>query len=633
MENAYTLFSDLDIQLFKTGKHYRLYEKLGSHLAQHEGSPGTYFAVWAPHAQSVSLIGSFNGWDKTSILLSTRWNNSGIWEVFVPNIGKGEKYKYHIISATGEEMEKGDPFALFCQEPPLTASIVWDINFEWKDQHWMDIRQQKNALDQPFLIYEMHLGSWARNIESPEEFISYRDMAAKLIPYLKEMNFTHVEFMPVMEHLFYPSWGYQVTGYFAPTARYGIPQDLMFLIDQLHFHEIGVVLDWVPSHFPGDAHGLYRFDGTHLYEHADKRKSFHPDWKSYAFNYGCNEVRSFLISNAFFWLEHYHVEGLRIDSVASMLYLDYLRETGEWSPNQLGGNENLEAIGFLKELNEMVYANFPQVQTIADKPRLFPAVSRPIHAGGLGFGMKWMVDWMNDALRYFSTVPYSRKFHHQLITFSLENVFAENFILPLAHDMVVPGKGSLLNKMPGDEWQKFANLRLLYSYMFTQPGNKMLFMGDEFGQQKEWDPNHSLEWHLLEHAPHQGLQKFVKALNRLYRSQPALYQESFASEGFQWIESGDEESSVFVYSRHGNQPEDDLLVVLNTSPVPWTAFRIGFPAEGSWHIILNSDDVEYWGLSTHVQPIVYIEKIFWQGQEQSALMDLPPLAGLILRRG
>jgi 1,4-alpha-glucan branching enzyme len=629
--NWYSRFTDFDINLFRAGKHYKLYEKLGSHVVTHNGLDGTYFAVWAPNARHVTVEGNFNGWNKSSHPMHVRWDGSGIWELFIPGIGTGEVYKYYINSHTGETLEKADPFALRWEEPPSTASIVWDTWYEWRDDDWMRSRHQHNALNKPMSVYEMHFGSWARNIESPSDFLTYRQMAAQLIPYIKTMGFTHVEFLPMMEHPFYPSWGYQITGYFAATSRFGTPQDFMFLIDELHKNGIGLILDWVPSHFPGDEHGLYRFDGTHLYEHADMKKGFHPDWKSYIFNYGRNEVKSFLISNAIFWLDRYHADGLRVDAVASMLYLDYSREAGEWIPNEFGGNENLEAIGFLKEFNEAIYANYPDVQTIAEESTAFPGVSKPTYTGGLGFGMKWMMGWMNDTLEYFSQDPVHRKYNHNRITFSTEYAFTENFMLPFSHDEVVHGKGSLLNRMPGDEWQKFANLRLLYMYMFTHPGTKCLFMGNEIGQSGEWDFNHSLDWHLLAHAQHQGINEMVKSLNRLYTSQPALYEKSFESAGFEWIEGGDTENSVLVYSRKGNDPANDLLIVLNLTPVPRKSWRIGLPAEGNWHIILNSDDDNFYGSGYIKDTIIISEQIFWHGKEQSGLMNLPPLGGLVLK--
>ena len=630
--NFYSRFTDFDINLFKAGKHYKLYEKMGAHVVEHDGQKGTYFAVWAPNARSVSVMGNFNGWDKASFPMNPRWDGSGIWETFVPVIGNGEIYKYFIISTFGEELEKGDPFALRWEEAPSTASIVWDTWYEWKDQNWMGIRHQKNALNQPMSVYEVHFGSWARSLESPEEFLSYRDMASRLVPYLLDMEFTHVEFMPIMEHPFAPSWGYQITGYFAACSRFGTPQDFMFLIEELHKSGIGVILDWVPSHFPGDSHGLYKFDGTHLYEHADMRKGFHPDWKSYIFNYGRNEIRSFLISNAIFWLDRFHADGLRVDAVASMLYLDYSRNAGEWIPNEFGGRENLEAISFLKEFNEAVYGAFPDVQTIAEESTAFPGVSRPVYLGGLGFGMKWMMGWMNDTLSFFEKDPFFRKHHHSRITFSTEYAFTENFMLPLSHDEVVHGKGSLLNKMPGDEWQKFANLRLLFAYMFTHPGTKLMFMGDEFGQGREWTHNHSLDWHTLEYASHQGLKTFVKSLNHLYRNESALYEKSFSYDGFEWIEGGDADNSVLVYSRKGNHENDNLVVVLNLTPVPRPAYRTGLPAPGKWESILNSDEMKYYGSGMNTGQLLTADAIGWQGKPHSVLLNLPPLAAVIIKR-
>lgn len=628
----YTRFTDFDISLFKAGKHFKLYEKMGAHVVEHAGQQGTYFAVWAPNARTVSVMGNFNGWNRKSAPMNARWDGSGIWETFIPVIGNGEIYKYFIVSTSGEELEKGDPFALRWEDSPATGSMVWDTWHEWKDEEWMGIRHQKNALNKPISVYEMHFGSWARSLESPDEFLSYREMAKRLVPYLVEMEFTHVEFMPLMEHPFAPSWGYQITGYFAACSRFGTPQDLMYLIEELHINGIGVILDWVPSHFPGDSHGLYKFDGTHLYEHADMRKGFHPDWKSYIFNYGRNEIRSFLISNAIFWLDRFHADGLRVDAVASMLYLDYSRNAGEWIPNDFGGRENLEAISFLKEFNEAVYGEFPDVQTIAEESTAFPGVSRPVYLGGLGFGMKWMMGWMNDTLSFFEKDPYFRKHHHNRITFSTEYAFTENYMLPLSHDEVVHGKGSLLNKMPGDEWQKFANLRLLFAYMFTHPGTKLMFMGDEFGQGREWSHNFSLDWHVLEHASHQGLKTFVKSLNHLYRNEPGLYEKSFAYDGFEWIEGGDADNSILVYSRKGNHEKDNLVVILNLTPVPRPSYRTGLPASGRWNLIMNSDELRYYGSGMDTPHSYYSEDIAWQGKPQSSLIEVPPLSAVILKR-
>jgi 1,4-alpha-glucan branching enzyme len=628
----YSRFTDFDISLFQSGKHFKLYEKFGSHVVEYKGVVGTYFSVWAPNAQYVAVIGNFNYWDRGTHKLNPRWDSSGIWEGFIPHIGVGEVYKYFIKSSSGEELEKSDPFALRWELPPATGSIVVDTYYEWQDQDWMVNRHKHNALDKPYSVYEMHLGSWARNIESPDEFLSYRELAAKLVPYIQEMGFTHVEFMPIMEHPYYPSWGYQISGFYAASTRYGSPQDLMFLVEELHKAGIGVILDWVPSHFPGDAHALYNFDGTHLYEHEDMRKGFHPDWKSYIFNYGRNEVRAFLISNALFWLDRYHVDGLRVDAVASMLYLDYSRKHGEWEPNIYGGNENLEAVSFLKEFNAAVYSHFPDTQTIAEESTSFTGVSRPVYTGGLGFGMKWMMGWMHDSIGYFQEDPINRKYHHNEITFSLIYAFTENFMLPFSHDEVVYGKGSMLRKMPGDEWQQFANLRLLYSYMFTHPGAKLLFMGAEFGQGVEWNFEKSLEWYLLQYPNHNGIKETVKALNKLYRSEPALYEKAFDSTGFEWIDGGNANDSILVYARKGYHPEDDLVVVLNMTPVIRHDFRVGVPKAGEWQEIFNSDAEGFWGSGISNPKSVTSEKVNWHGREDSINITISPLGASVFKR-
>lgn len=629
---VYSRFTDFDIGLFKSGKHYKLYEKFGSHVIEVNGVIGTYFAVWAPNAQYVSVIGNFNYWDRGSHQLFVRWDASGIWEGFIPNVGDGETYKYYIKSSTGEDLEKSDPFALRWEEPPRTASIVADTYYEWKDAKWMKDRHAHNSLDKPYSVYEVHLGSWARSPESPEAFYNYEQLIDKLVPYVKDMGFTHIEFMPLAEHPYYPSWGYQVSGYYAASSRYGTPKQLMKLIEAFHHAEIGVIMDWVPSHFPGDVHALYKFDGTHLYEHADPRKGFHPDWKSYIFNYGRNEVRAFLISNAIFWLDRYHVDGLRVDAVASMLYLDYSRNHGEWEANQYGGNENLEAISFLKEFNEACYSNFPDTQTIAEESTSFTGVSRPVYTGGLGFGMKWMMGWMHDTIKYFSTDPLFRKYHHNQITFSLIYAFTENFMLPFSHDEVVYGKGSMLRKMPGDEWQQFANLRLVYGYMFTHPGSKLLFMGAEFGQGSEWNYSQSLEWYVLEYPNHRGIQSVVKALNHLYKTEPALYEKSFESSGFEWIDGGNAENSILIYGRKGHDAKDDLVIILNMTPTPHHGSRVGVPAAGNWKEIFNSDDKEYWGSGMVTTKTAKSEKEYWHGKENSILVDLPPLSAVVFKR-
>lgn len=628
--HTFSLFTDVDINLFKSGKHFKLYEKLGAHVVNIEGVSGTYFAVWAPNAKQVAV--KFFSFKIAPYSMQKRVDNSGIWEIFIPGITRGNLYNYLISTQTGEILEKSDPFAFKWEQQPSITSTVWDTFYSWQDGSWMKKRKETNALNKPMSVYEMHFGSWSRSLESPHEFLSYRQMAEILIPYLKETGFTHVEFLPLMEHPYYPSWGYQITGYFAATNRYGTPQDLMFLIEQLHLNELGVILDWVPSHFPGDDHGLYRFDGSHLFEYADPKKGFHPDWKSYIFNYGKNEVKSFLISNAFFWMECFHIDCLRVDAVASMLYLDYSRKEGEWVPNIYGGKENLEAISFIKDLNQALYAQFPDIHTIAEESTAFPGVTLPVHLGGLGFGMKWMMGWMHDTLEYFGKDPVHRKYEHQGLTFSTLYAFTENFMLTFSHDEVVHEKGSLLNRMPGDEWQKFANLRLLYLYMFTHPGTKCLFMGNEIGQVDEWDFNKSIDWYLLEHVKHQGIKKMVTALNQLYKSEPALYEKSFDKSGFEWIEAGDAENSILVYLRKGFKSDDDILVILNLTPVFRKDWRIGLPIKGIWKVLLNSDDERFYGSALLNDTKISSEEIPWHGRKQSALVNLPPLSGLVLKR-
>ncbi|MGV3459935.1 MAG: 1,4-alpha-glucan branching protein GlgB [Flavobacterium sp.] len=619
----HSLFTDFDIELFKAGKHYRLYEKLGAHLTELDGQKGVYFAVWAPSAKAVSVVGDFNYWLEGEHALNVRWDGSGIWEGFVPGVDKGTRYKYKIHSHHNDiKTEKADPFAAYCEKPPQTASIVWDTHHKWKDARWMDNRRDKNGLDKPYSVYEVHLGSWRRG--EGDRFLTYIELADELVTYVKDMNFTHVEFMPVMEYPYDPSWGYQLVGYFAPTSRFGKPDDFMVLVDKLHQAGIGVILDWVPSHFPSDAHGLGFFDGTNLYEHPDIRKGYHPDWKSLIFNYGRNEVRSFLISNAVFWLDKYHIDGLRVDAVASMLYLDYSRNEGEWEPNIYGGRENLETISFLKELNEEVYKSFDGVQTIAEESTSFPMVSRPTYIGGLGFGMKWMMGWMHDTLEYFKKEAIYRKHHQNDLTFSMTYAFTENFMLPLSHDEVVYGKHSILGRMPGDEWQQFANLRLLYSFMFTHPGAKLLFMGGEFGQGAEWNFEQSLDWHLLDHHYHRGIKNLVRALNKLYKKQPALFEKQFTADGFEWINYGDSENSVLSFIRKGNNPEENLIIVCNMTPVIREKYRIGIPTEGKLKEIFNSDDDDFGGSGVKNKKMK-TDSIPWNGRDFSAELTLPPL--------
>lgn len=627
----FSLFTDYDIELFKSGKHYRLYEKLGSHIVEHQGASGVYFAVWAPNARYVSVIGNFNSWNKGAHPLQPRWDGSGIWECFIPRIGQGEVYKYFINTKDNEDLEKGDPYAFFWEVPPMTASIVWDLKYKWSDNKWMKKRAAINALNAPISVYEVHLGSWQRSPHHPEKYLDYKHLAKSLTEYVKDMGYTHVEFMPVMEHPYAPSWGYQITGYFAPSSRFGSPQDFMYLVDELHQAGIGVILDWVPSHYPGDAHGLFRFDGTNLYEHEDMRKGFHPDWKSYIFNYGRYEVRSFLISNALFWLDRYHADGLRVDAVASMLYLDYSRNEGEWIPNHFGGRENLEAISLLKEINEAVYSYYPDVQTIAEESTAFTGVSRPTYSGGLGFGMKWMMGWMHDTLSYFAKDPMYRKYHHNQITFSMVYAFTENFMLPFSHDEVVYGKGSMINKMPGDEWQKFANLRLLYSYMFSHPGAKLLFMGCDFAQQAEWNFERSLDWHLTEDPKHQGVHKLIRDLNKIYRKEEALHEMQFDANGFQWLDANDADRGILSYIRKGSEQTPPVVVILNLTPVPREQYKTGVPSGGIWALIHNSDDEKYGG-SGYLK-LKAIETKFEEshGFDHAITINLPPLAAILLR--
>jgi len=628
----HSLFTDFDISLFQAGKHFRLYEKLGAHPIEVDGVKGVYFAVWAPSAKTVSVIGDFNNWNGSEHELNVRWDSSGIWEGFIPEVEKGATYKYRIHSNNSTARiitEKADPFALYCEHPPQTASIVWDLDYKWKDKNWMESRKDKNGLDKPYSVYEVHLGSWKRNAEG--KFLTYLELAEELVRYVKETGFTHVEFMPIMEYPYDPSWGYQLVGYFAPTSRFGKPQDFMVLVDKLHQAGIGVILDWVPSHFPDDAHGLGYFDGSNLYEHPDRRKGYHPDWKSLVFNYGRNEVRSFLISNALFWLQYYHADGLRVDAVASMLYLDYSRNHGEWEPNIYGGRENLDTISFLKEFNEAVYTNFEGVQTIAEESTSFPMVSRPVYNGGLGFGMKWMMGWMHDTLQYFKRETIYRKYHQNDLTFSMTYAFSENFMLPLSHDEVVHGKYSILGRMPGDEWQKFANLRLLYGYMFTHPGSKLLFMGSEFGQSREWNFEGSLDWHLLEFGYHEGIKKTITDLNALYKNFPALHEKQFNPESFEWINYSDHQNAVIAYIRKGNNPKQDLVVVCNFTPVVRTNYRIGLPKKGKLTEIFNSDNTKYGGSGISNTKPIKIEKEAWNGRDFSAEISLAPLSVTVFK--
>jgi len=627
---SYSLFTDFDIELFKSGKHFRLYEKLGAHPMKVNGVEGTYFAVWAPSAKKVSVIGNFNYWIEGEHSLFVRWDESGIWEGFIPGVKQGDIYKYKILSHNNDiKTEKADPFAKRCEHPPKTASVVWKLDKKWKDGKWMKKRKSKNSIKAPYSVYEVHLGSWKKIVEE-DRSLSYLELAEDLVQYVKSHNFTHVEFMPIMEYPYDPSWGYQITGYFAPTSRFGYPEEFMTLVEKFHQNDIGVILDWVPSHFPEDAHGLGNFDGTHLYEHPDRSKGYHPDWKSLIFNYGRNEVKAFLISNALFWLDKYHIDGLRVDAVASILYLDYSREEGEWQPNIYGGNEYLEAISFIKEFNEEVYKNYPDVQTIAEESTSYPMVSRPTFAGGLGFGMKWMMGWMHDTLEYFSKEPIYRKHHHNELTFSMNYAFTENFMLPLSHDEVVYGKQSLVNKMPGDQWQKFANLRLMFGYMFTHPGTKLVFQGGEFGQYDEWKFQGSLDWHLFENKLNKGISELITDLNALYRKESALHDLQFAPEGFEWIDYNDSENSVLSYIRTDDN-KHKIIVICNFTPVPREKYRIGLEKTKSLKLLLNSDDLKYSGTGYYKNENIKIESIQHHGKASSIRLDLPPLGFLIYK--
>jgi 1,4-alpha-glucan branching enzyme len=628
-----SLLSDWDLYLFNEGSHHALSEKLGSHMVERNGVAGTNFAVWAPNAEHVSVIGDFNAWDPRAHGLHPR-GSSGIWEGFIPNVGKGTIYKYHIVSRhNGFRVDKADPYAVHHETPPRTASIVWDLDYEWHDDEWMRTRKPRNSFDAPMSVYEVHIGSWRRTTDDGQHWraMSYREIAEPLAEYVKKMNFTHVEFLPVMEHPFYGSWGYQCTGFFAPSSRFGTPQDFKYLVDVLHRYGIGVILDWVPSHFPADEHGLAYFDGTHLYEHADPRKGFHPDWGSLIFNYGRNEVRSFLLSSAMYWLGEYHADGLRVDAVASMLYLDYSRKHGEWIPNEFGGRENIEAISFLRRLNEDVYKVHPDTQMIAEESTAWPMVSRPTYVGGLGFGMKWDMGWMHDTLRYFSKNPIHRKFHHNDLTFRMIYAFTENFVLPLSHDEVVHGKGSLIGKMPGDDWQKFANLRLLFADMYAQPGKKLLFMGGEIGQWREWNHEIGIDWHLLDFLPHASLQRWLEDLNRTYRDVAALHELDMSPEGFDWIDCCDTENSIVsLLRRSKTNPNQVVAVVLNFTPVPRHNYQVGVPRGGHWKEVLNSDAPLYGGSGQGNLGGVDAAPIPLHGRKWSLTLTLPPLGAVFL---
>lgn len=620
------MLTEFDISLFQSGKHFRMYQKLGSHLIEAEGERGVYFAVWAPHAKRVSVVGSFNAWDPGSHVLLPRWDKSGIWEGFIPALEKGAVYKYHITMQNGRGLDKGDPYALRWETPPNTASIVWDLDhYHWNDGPWLKKRIERAGKPQPWSVYEVHPGSWKKIPEDGNRSLNFHELAAELVPYAKDMGFTHIELMPIMEHPYFPSWGYQITGFFAPTGRFGLPADLMHFIDTCHQADIGVILDWVPSHFPGDIHGLYLFDGSHLYEYADMRRGFHPDWNSYVFDYGRNEVRSFLVSNALFWLDKYHIDGLRVDAVASMLYHDYSRQEGQWIPNIHGGRENLEAISFLRDFNEAAYKNYPGIETIAEESTAFPGVSKPAWEGGLGFGQKWMMGWMHDSLNYFKRPPMFRRWHQNEITFSLVYAFSERFMLPLSHDEVVHMKASLLYKMPGNEWDKFANLRALLGYQWTHPGSHVLFMGGEFGQTTEWGHDRGVVWELLQYDFHKGCQEWVKALNHLYGSHPAFWWHAFSPEGFEWISGDDTENCVMAFLRKGRPGDKVLLVVCHFKLNTLDEYTLGVPYGGVWREVLNSDDGRFGG-SGVLNSDLTAQKIASHGKEDAIVIRLAPLS-------
>jgi len=624
-----SVLSDHDVYLFKEGRHSRLYEKMGCQLTERQNVAGAQFSIWAPNARSVSVMGEFNGWDTGAHRLAARHDGSGIWEAFVPGVVRGQCYKYRVVSNYGGyEVDKADPFGFYAEVPPSTASRAWTLEYEWHDADWMKDRRGRNALDAPMSIYEVHLGSWRRG--DGQRFLTYRELADQLTDYVRETGFTHVELLPITEHPFYGSWGYQTTGFFAPTARYGAPQDLMYLVDRLHQGGIGVILDWVPSHFPNDAHGLAYFDGTNLFEHADPKQGYHPEWNSYIFNYGRHEVRSFLLSSALYWLDKYHLDGLRVDAVASMLYLDYGRKDGEWVPNQYGGKENLDAIRFLRDMNEAVYRDHPDVQTIAEESTAWPMVSRPVYLGGLGFGLKWNMGWMHDSLKYLSEDPIHRKYHHDRLTFSIWYAFAENFVLPLSHDEVVHGKGSLIGKMPGDSWRQFANLRALYGYMWGHPGKKLLFMGCEFGQRREWAHDDALEWWVLQYPEHSGLRNWVGDLNRVYRSEPALHEIDFDQAGFEWIDCHDSEASVIAFIRKSRKGAT-VVVACNFTPLPRENYVLGVPGGGFWREILNSDAPLYGGSGIGNYGGIEAAPVPAHGRMHSVTLTLPPLSVMFLK--
>ena len=633
MIQEYTPLTALDLHLFNEGSHFRMHEKFGAHPGAVDGVQGTSFVVWAPVAQTVSVIGDFNGWSPTAHPLRPR-ENSGIWEGFIPKVGPGARYKYHIVSREGGyQVDKADPVGFRTEIPPLTASVVWTLDYRWQDGSWLDLRARRNPFEEPMAILEVHLGSWRRAMSEGNHSLGYRELAPQLADYVSDLGFTHVELLPIMEHPFYGSWGYQTTAYFAPTGRYGSPQDLMYLIDSLHQRGIGVILDWVPSHFPSDQHGLGFFDGVHLYEHGDPRQGYHPDWKSLIFDYGRPEVRSFLISSGLFWLDVYHADGIRVDAVASMLYLDYSRPEGQWIPNRFGGRENLEAIDFLRRLNHELHLAQPGIVTVAEESTSWPLVTRPPYAGGLGFDFKWDMGWMHDTLSYLARDPIYRKHHHNELTFRGMYAFSENFILPLSHDEVVHLKGSLLHRMPGDRWRQLAGLRLLLGYQYALPGKKLLFMGGEFGQLTEWNHDGTLDWHLLDDPGHAGVLRWVRDLPSKHVEEPALHQLDCEPEGFAWMDCNDAEQSVLTLLRRGRDPGDIVIIALNFTPVPRHQYRIGVPDSGFWAEILNSDAPAYGGSGQGNLGGVRAEPVAHHGQAHSMTVVLPPLAMVMFKPG
>ncbi len=632
MDIHFSLLTEYDIYLFRSGKHFKLYEKLGAHIVNVDGEQGVYFSVWAPHAKDVYVVGDFNGWHKTQHRMFPRIDSSGIWEICLPNIGKGAFYKYSIHSTKGYILEKTDPFGFYWEIPPQTASIVWDTDYSWKDTAWLKNRNKKADTPQPMSVYEVHFGSWRRKLEQNNRSLTYKEAETELVAYVKEMGFTHIEFMPVMEHPYEPSWGYQVLGFFAPSSRFGTPQEFMSLVDAFHKNDIGVILDWVPSHFPMDAHGLYNFDGTNIYEYPDPRKGYHPDWKSAIFDYGRPEVRSFLISSAFFWLDKYHADGLRVDAVASMLYLDYSRNEGEWFRNRLGGNEHLEAVDFIRTLNESINENFPDTVVIAEESTAWYGVSKPVWEGGLGFGQKWMMGWMHDTLSYFKREVLYRQYHQNEITFSLQYAFTEKFMLPFSHDEVVYGKGSLLTRMPGNEREKFANLRAMLTFMYTHPGSRLLFMGCEIAQGGEWNFQSQLDWWLLDAPNHKGVQTLVKDLNALSKKHGALYEKTFESAGFEWIAGDDIENSILLFIRKGNPKTPMLIVACNFSWKPQLHYGLGVPIAGTWKEIFNSDDKKYNGTGEMKNESLDSEKGAMHGKTDIIHIVIPALSVVVFEQ-